>query len=148
MARIAGVKEGVAVGGVVTLEDTPHGLKIDAEITQAPPGPHAFHIHEFGACEDSGNAAGSHFNPGGHPHGNVMEMGVGNAHAGDFGNVEIGEDGHGSFHAVVPGLAISRGKYNVAGRAFILHAGKDDFSQPVGNAGARIGCGPVLIVKE
>ena len=31
----------------------------------------------------------------------------------------------------------------VAGRAFILHEKQDDFGQPTGNAGGRIGCGKI-----
>ena len=147
-AIIAGTKAGVPVAGTVILEDTKEGLKVDAEITQAPAGLHAFHIHEFGACGDEGGAAGSHYNPGGHPHGDVMKGGVEMVHAGDFGNLTVGDDGKASLHAVVPGLTLSYGKYSVAGRAFILHEKADDFSQPVGNAGSRIGCGPILLTKE
>ncbi|NET38022.1 MAG: superoxide dismutase family protein [Cyanothece sp. SIO1E1] len=32
--------------------------------------------------------------------------------------------------------------------AIIVHADPDDFSQPVGNAGARIGCGAIEATKS
>lgn len=147
-AKITGTKAGVSVSGTMTLEDVKEGLKINAEITQAPAGQHGFHIHEFGLCDDEGKAAGSHYNPAGHPHGDALKDGIAKTHAGDFGNITVGEDGKGSLQAVIPRLALNKGKYPVAGRAFVLHEKADDFSQPVGNAGARIGCGPILIIKE
>jgi len=146
--KIAGTKAGSMVSGTVKLEDMKEGLKISADLMGVPPGQHAFHIHEFGSCEDEGKAAGSHYNPSGHPHGDAIKMGIKKTHAGDFGNITIGDDGKGIFQAVVGGLTLSHGKYSVAGRAFILHEKPDDFSQPVGNAGSRIGCGPILITKE
>jgi Cu-Zn family superoxide dismutase len=136
------------LSGTVMLEDTPSGLKIDAEITQAPPGQHAFHIHEFGLCDDQGKAAGSHYNPAGHPHGNALKDGIMKAHAGDFGSITVNDSGMGSLHVVVPGLALSSGQAPVAGRAFILHEKMDDFSQPAGNAGSRIGCGPIVLTGK
>ena len=38
---------------------------------------------------------------------------------------------------------------DVVGKAIIVHAGADDFtSQPSGDAGARIGCGAILLSEE
>ncbi|MBI3323135.1 MAG: superoxide dismutase family protein, partial [Candidatus Omnitrophica bacterium] len=34
------------------------------------------------------------------------------------------------------------------GRSLILHEKVDDFGQPLGNAGGRIGCGVIRIVGE
>jgi Cu-Zn family superoxide dismutase len=144
---LAGTTPDSKVVGVVTLQDAPGGLRLQAEIAQASPGQHAFHIHEFGLCDDAGNAAGSHYNPAGHPHGNMLKDGIDKTHAGDFGNIVIGSDGKGVLSAVIPGLTLSYGPASVAGRAFILHEKADDFSQPAGNAGNRIACGPILIVK-
>src|SRR5437016_5620580 len=89
-AVIAGTMSTMTVSGIVMLQDTADGLKIDAQITQAPPGEHAFHIHEFGSCADAGKAAGSHYNPDGHAHGNTLKEGITKTHAGDFGNVTVG----------------------------------------------------------
>jgi superoxide dismutase, Cu-Zn family len=136
------------ISGTVKLEDTPKGLKVDVEITRAPAGPHAFHIHEFGSCDEMGKAAGSHYNPKGHAHGNTLKDGVAKAHAGDFGTLAVDASGKASLQAVVPGLALTGGTYPVAGRSFVLHEKGDDFSQPTGNAGGRIGCGPILITAS
>jgi Cu-Zn family superoxide dismutase len=140
-AMLTGTTPGSKVAGTVSLMDTPGGLQVQAAFDQVPAGVHAFHIHEFGVCDDSGKAAGSHFNPAGHPHGNMLKDGIAKTHSGDFGNVTIGADGKGTLNTVVPQLTLA----TVAGRAFVLHEKVDDFSQPAGNAGNRIGCGPILI---
>ena len=132
--------------GEVFLEDTEGGLRVRAEVRGAVPGKHGFHIHEFGACGDSGNAAGGHYNPAGHSHGNALESGPAAAHAGDLGNIEIGPDGTGRLEALLSGVKLAGATYTVAGRSFILHEKEDDFGQPTGNAGGRSACGTVVIV--
>lgn len=144
-AVISGTAADSPITGQVILTDTPEGLQITAEVFQAPEGRHGFHIHEFGRCTDSGKAAGGHFNPDGRPHGDLLGDGVSGAHAGDLGNLTVGPDGTGSFSRVYPALSLHGDPYPVAGRAFILHAAPDDFGQPTGHAGARIGCGSIRI---
>ena len=146
-ATITGTTEGSDISGAVTLEDTKKGLKISATLENVPPGKHGFHIHQFGSCADSGKAAGDHYNPKKKPHGNVIEDGIGKAHGGDLGNVEIGDDGKGTVDVTVEKLSL-QGRYGVAGRAFVLHASPDDFGQPTGNAGGRIGCGTIALTGE
>jgi len=137
------------IAGTVSLTDTSQGLRIVARVTHAPPGRHGFHIHEHGSCANSGNAAGSHYNPAGVRHGYLPSAGVAAAHAGDFGNVDVGPDGRGTLTLTIPGLTLTDGEYPVIGKAIILHAHADDLtSQPTGNAGARIGCGVIQITGE
>jgi Cu-Zn family superoxide dismutase len=69
------------------------------------------------------------------------------AHAGDMGNIEIGENGSGTLIVFMPGLSLSQGEANVTGKAVILHEQEDDFGQPTGNAGGRIGCGVITLNK-
>ncbi len=133
-------QEGSAVSGTVTLQEVDGGLKVKVEVAGAPAGKHGLHFHENGSCADQGNAAGSHFNPDASMHGDVLKDGFEHAHAGDLGNIEIGADGRGTLEKTIPRLDLSRGKYGVSGRAVILHEKEDDFGQPTGNAGARIGC--------
>lgn len=147
-AVIQGTQEGSNLSGVAHFEDTSEGLKISANLTNVPLGKHGFHIHQLGDCGDQGNAAGGHYNPDGVPHGYVLKDGLAAAHAGDLGNIEIAPDGSGKLDAVIPGVNLSGGKYSVAGRSLILHEKEDDFGQPTGNAGARIGCGAIRITKE
>jgi superoxide dismutase, Cu-Zn family len=145
IAEVRGTASGSSVAGTVRFEDTPPGLKVSASLTGVPAGLHAFHIHEFGSCADSGKAAGSHYNPLSAPHGEVMKAGMQHAHAGDLGNITAGTDGKASLEAVIPGVTLAAGPYTVGGRAVILHEKVDDFSQPAGNAGGRIGCGAIVI---
>jgi Cu-Zn family superoxide dismutase len=144
-AVIRATADGSAVEGQATLSDTPDGLQVSVKVTGVPAGQHGIHLHEFGDCGDGGTAAGGHFNPDGVPHGLVLTDGLRQAHPGDMGNLIVGPDGAGALEVTLPGVSLTDGRYGVAGRAIILHAQPDDFSQPTGNAGGRIGCGSILI---
>ncbi len=146
-AEIKGTTPESLVTGLAAFEDTDKGLAINVEVSNLTPGAHGFHIHEKGSCEEAGNAAGGHFNPAGVQHGFLPKDGLTAAHAGDFGNIEVGEDGKGNLQLLVPGLTLQGGQYDVAGHAVIVHEKKDDLGQPTGNAGGRIGCG-IIEVSE
>ena len=145
-ANVKGTAADSSLKGKVFFQDTPEGLKIHAEFQGAPAGKHGFHIHDIGDCGDVGKAAGGHYNPEGAPHGLLMKDGFSHAHAGDLGNIEIAADGTGTLNTLLSGLPLKGGKYDVLGRSVILHEKEDDFGQPTGNAGGRIGCG--IIVDE
>ena len=147
-ARLQSTSTHTYVSGVVTFEETPQGLKVLAMIDKAPPGPHGFHIHEYGSCDDFGNKAGGHYNPEGQVHGHAVKDGPKKAHPGDMGNIQVGPDGKGRLDIVLSKVALLSGNFPVAGRAIILHAKPDDYSQPTGNAGGRIGCGPIVITGK
>lgn len=137
--------ESTANGRVHFQELADGRVEVKVDLSNVPPGVHGFHIHEHGACHDTGNAAGGHFNPGGTPHAGP-ERPI--RHAGDFGNVIA--DPKGEVHAslVTDGITVSPGPNSVVGRAVILHAKPDDFvTQPTGNAGARIACGVIQTMK-
>ncbi len=143
---VSGTSAGIE--GTATLTDTPAGLKIDVQVAHAPPGTHGIHIHQYGECGNLGNAAGGHYNPDNVTHGFLPKDGLTKAHPGDVGNMDVGADGSGALSQMLPGVTLSGGTYSVAGRALVLHEKPDDFGQPTGNAGARIGCGPILVTKE
>ena len=142
-AEIRGTIDGSSVGGTLRLQETPEGLKVNASLNGVSPGLHGFHIHENGACTEEGKAAGGHFNPDHADHGFLYHDGFAHAHAGDLGNMNIAADGTGELEVILPGLNLTEGKYNVSGKAVILHEKEDDFGQPTGNAGGRIGCGVI-----
>lgn len=147
-AFIEGTSEDSNLYGLAIFTETADGLVVEASLFDTPPGKHGFHIHEFGSCNDSGNAAGGHYNPEGVKHGHFEKDGVYAAHIGDLGNIEVNKEGEGSLTAFLPGVSLTDGITNVAGRAVIVHEKADDFGQPTGNAGGRIGCGPVVLTKE
>ena len=147
---IKGTSKGSKVSGIAQLADTPSGLKVSVKVAGVQPGKHGIHIHENGDCGDAGKAAGGHFNPANTPHGFLPTDGPAKAHAGDMGNIEVGRKGKGKATVVLPGVSLTgaNGTQSVKGRAIILHEKVDDFGQPTGNAGARIGCGPIVITGK
>lgn len=145
-AEVRGTQEGSSVQGRLDLTSEGDGLRIKGRIEGLAPGKHGFHIHEYGDCSDTGKAAGGHYNPHGADHGYLPDGGPGAAHAGDLGNLEAGADGVALVDLYAPSLTLSLGPHPVAGRAFIVHEKEDDFGQPVGNAGGRVGCGCIQLV--
>ena len=140
--------EGSSIAGSAQFTDSAEGLKVLVSISQAPPGKHGLHIHQFGSCEDGAKAAGGHYNPDNVMHGFLVTDGFSKAHAGDFGNIEVGPDGTGRLELTIPGLNLAGGKHTIGGRAVVLHEKPDDFGQPTGNAGGRIGCGTIAITSD
>lgn len=136
---------GISGEAVFTQKDDQITLIVD--IKNASPGLHAAHIHEHGDCSaPDGTSAGGHWNPTGVAHG---KWGEGEFHLGDIGNIMVGEDGTGSISLTTDLWEIGTGSdVDVVGKSIIVHAGADDFiSQPSGAAGARIGCGVIVLAE-
>ena len=147
-ADITATHSGADISGKVKFTETESGLLVEANVLNVPePGAHGFHIHEVGSCNDAGNAAGGHYNPNNSPHGLLENDGHPKAHAGDMGNIIIDANGSGQLSTFLPEVGLTAGKYQVAGRSVILHEKSDDFGQPTGNAGGRIGCGVIKLTE-
>ena len=136
------------VSGQVNLTEENGGVTAEVTVSGLMPGKHGFHFHENGSCQETGKAAGGHFNPDGVSHGYLPKDGHEHAHAGDMGNIEVGKDGTGTLKLFLPGATLKEGKYALAGKSVIVHEKEDDFGQPTGNAGGRIGCGIIEAVEE
>lgn len=139
---------GNQTSGWVLFEPQAGKLHIWGEVIGLTPGKHGFHIHEFGDCSSGdGKSAGGHFTPSKFPHGAPTDAHHMH-HAGDLGNITADASGKAKFDLMVDFLALD-GMNSVLGRAVVVHAGTDDLkSQPAGDAGGRIACGVVGIVKK
>ncbi|MGK5594059.1 MAG: superoxide dismutase family protein [Parachlamydiaceae bacterium] len=132
--------EGNQVSGTVTFTALGGGVRVVANIEGLSPGPHGFHIHEFGICEDDFSSAGSHFNPGKEPHASPDSS---RRHVGDFGNIIADQTGRAHYDRLDTHLKLE-GEYSIIGKSVIVHLDEDDLrSQPTGHSGVRVGCGVI-----
>ncbi|MBE0646811.1 MAG: superoxide dismutase family protein [Bacteroidales bacterium] len=137
--------DGNEVSGIVTFTSTPDGVKVTADVLGLSPGKHGFHVHEFGDCSaPDGTSAGGHFNPEHMKHGGPQDQ---MRHEGDLGNLEADETGRARMTFIDKDLMLS-GPHSIVGYSIIVHAQEDDLiSQPTGNAGARVACGVIGVMK-
>lgn len=139
---------GSLVSGKLVLVPMGDGVHVTGQVGGLKPGDiRGFHIHEKGDCSAAdASSAGGHFNPAAQAHGRA---GQGAHHAGDTDNLVADANGVARVNAHVRGVTLGGGAANdIAGRAFIVHAAADDYAtQPTGNAGARVACGVVKVVR-
>jgi Cu-Zn family superoxide dismutase len=139
---------GSLVSGKLALRPMGDGVHFTGEIGGLTPNSsHAIHVHEKGDCSAAdASSAGGHFNPVGQPHGQVDH---GPHHAGDMNNIVADAEGVAKVDVHASGVTLGGGAMNdVSGRAVIVHASADDYrSQPAGNAGARLACGVIKILR-
>lgn len=136
------------VTGIIFITLTDGSVTIEGAIEGLSPGEHGFHVHQFGDLtdQDAGESAGDHFNPHDEPHGRPEDP---QHHAGDFGNIVANENGKAQVQIEIEdsGLELS-GDHSVIGRALVVHAGADQFTQPSGNAGERVAFGVIGIAQR
>lgn len=136
------------VSGRLALVPEPGGVHITGVIGSLPRGQQAaFHIHEKGDCSAvDASSAGGHFNPAAQLHGRAS---AGAHHAGDMDNLQADAGGVAHVDVHLRGVTLGGGAANdIAGRALVVHAGADDYhSQPAGNAGARVACAVIRVVR-
>jgi Cu-Zn family superoxide dismutase len=132
----------LTLSGTVSFTQFGDTVTIGAHVEGVAPGKHGLHLHELGDCSaEDFTSSGGHFNPTDAPHGGPSDR---VRHAGDFGNIGVGEDGVGHLELTSDMITVAAGPNTVVGRAVILHEGEDDLeSQPTGAAGGRIACGVV-----
>ncbi|XP_007016064.2 PREDICTED: superoxide dismutase [Cu-Zn], chloroplastic [Theobroma cacao] len=144
---VAVLKGDSKVEGVVTLTQDDDGpTTVNVRITGLTPGPHGFHLHEFGDTTNGCMSTGAHFNPNNMTHG-APEDKV--RHAGDLGNIVANADGVAEATIVDKQIPLS-GPNAIIGRALVVHELEDDLgkgghelSLTTGNAGGRLACGVV-----
>ena len=133
--------EGNQAQGTVEFTQEAGGVRVIANLTGLTEGDHGFHIHEKGDCSAAdGTSAGGHFNPHGTVHG--PPDAAPDRHVGALGNITADASGDAAYNRVDTLLELD-GTNSIIGLAVIVHALPDDFSQPTGAAGARVGCGVI-----
>nr|QKY65181.1 ribosomal protein L32 [Passiflora auriculata] len=141
---VAVLKGSSEVEGVVSLTQENDGpTTVNVRVTGLTPGPHGFHLHEYGDTTNGCISTGAHFNPNSLTHG-APEDKV--RHAGDLGNIVANADGVAEATIVDSQIPLS-GPNTVIGRAFVVHELEDDLgkgghelSLTTGNAGGRLAC--------
>jgi Cu-Zn family superoxide dismutase len=98
-----------------------------------------------GKCEGPDfKTAGGHFNPAEKKHGKDNPEGQ---HNGDLLNLVVTADGHGTAKLLDASVTLGDGPtslFQPGGTAIVIHADQDDYkTDPAGNSGARIACGPI-----
>ena len=132
--------------GTVTFKQTAKGLLITPALGKLSPGEHGFHIHENGSCEaalkdgkmGAALAAGGHLNPEKVAHHGTPE----NGHLGDLPALTVNDKGFATTPVLAPRLKLS----DIQGRAIMIHAGGDNYSdtpKPLGGGGDRVACGVI-----
>ena len=115
--------------GLVEFEDTQKGLRIIPNLAGLTEGQHGFHVHQNPSCAPmakdgtmvAGLAAGGHFDPnstGRH------EGPKGQGHLGDLPVLYVDAAGRATRIMWAPRLKTS----DLAGRAVVIHAGGDNYS--------------------
>ena len=133
--------------GTATFSAINRGVLIVLDLHDLTPGAHAVHLHTSANCDAKTGftSAGPILTlvPG-KQHGYLAE---GGPEAGDLPNQFAGADGHLHASMVTTSFSLGNGKRSIFDRdgvAIILDARGDDYrTQPLGNAGERIGCGVI-----
>ena len=133
--------------GDVTISESDLGLVFTPSLQGLTPGLHGFHVHQNASCEPSesngsvtpAGAAGGHYDPeDAGAHGTPW----GDGHLGDLPALFVDSDGSATHPVLAPRLKAS----DLAGRALMIHAGGDNYSdqpQALGGGGSRVACGTI-----
>uniref|UniRef100_A5HIG4 Superoxide dismutase [Cu-Zn] n=1 Tax=Caragana jubata TaxID=283153 RepID=A5HIG4_9FABA len=140
---VLGSNEGVT--GTISFSQEGNGpTTVTGNLAGLKPGLHGFHVHALGDTTNGCLSTGPHFNPQGKEHGAPEDV---NRHAGDLGNVNVGDDGTAKFTITDSQIPLT-GPNSIIGRAVVVHGDPDDLgkgghelSKTTGNAGGRVACG-------
>ena len=134
--------------GTVVFQDSARGLKVMPNLSGLSEGQHGFHVHQHSSCQPKVKgdktvpalSAGGHFDAkktGKH------EGPDGTGHLGDLRVLYVDSAGRATRSSFARRLKTS----DLKGRAVIIHAGGDNYSdspKKLGGGGARVACGVVV----
>ncbi len=156
--------------GTATFSEANGVVTIQVEVAGLEPGDHGIHIHEIGICDPAAEepyaTAGGHFNPTGASHGPGPQgagtpgaatpaAGAAESHAGDLGNITVGEDGTGRLEVATDRVTLETDAEHALadadadGSALVIHQNPDDLqADPSRESGPRIACGVIFAGLE
>lgn len=131
--------------GTIKISETPYGTLFTPNLNGLEPGLHGFHLHETGSCDAAekdgkmvpGLAAGGHYDPTGTK---AHKGPYGNGHLGDLPALYVDDQGLSTHPVLAPRVKTA----DVKGRALIIHAGGDNYSDrpaALGGGAGRVACG-------
>ena len=134
--------------GTVNVSESEYGLVFTPKLEGIESGGHGFHVHENPSCDSKmkdgenvpAGAAGSHYDPD-----NTGKHGypwTDDSHLGDLPLLYVSEDGTAMHPVLAPRLTMN----DLEGRALMIHAGGDNYSdspEKLGGGGARVLCGVI-----
>ncbi|WKA03059.1 hypothetical protein VitviT2T_021193 [Vitis vinifera] len=136
----------VSFDNYLNLQKGDGSTTVTGSLSGLKPGLHGFHVHALGDTTNGCMSTGPHFNPAGKEHGAPEDE---NRHAGDLGNVIVGEDGTVNFKIVDKQIPLTGSnsivervscKTSIYGAFF---SGGHELSKSTGNAGGRVACGVI-----
>uniref|UniRef100_V5HA35 Superoxide dismutase [Cu-Zn] n=2 Tax=Ixodes ricinus TaxID=34613 RepID=V5HA35_IXORI len=137
------------ISGVVRFVQTSNwSVEVTANVIGLPPGPHGFHIHQYGDITKGCASAGGHYNPLSMNHGGPDSP---VRHVGDLGNIVANTQGI-VVHCHEYHNFTLQGTHSILGRSIVIHANADDYglgghndSLTTGHAGARLACCSIVV---
>ncbi|CAN7373810.1 superoxide dismutase family protein [Phenylobacterium sp. LjRoot164] len=133
--------------GKVEVLASPQGAVFQVRLDDLPPGPHGFHVHTSGSCDDTANAAGEPIAAGAagphwDPEATQAHQGPhGQGHLADLPRIEADSGGRAAVSVVAPRITEIQA---LKGRALVVHVGADTYSdtpEALGGGGRRLACG-------
>jgi superoxide dismutase, Cu-Zn family len=133
--------------GMATIVSKGSGVEVKLDLRNLSPGVHAVHFHQKPQCDPPDfKSAEGHFNPTNKQHGFDNPQGH---HAGDMMNFTVKPNGTAKATVKDGDVILGNGSESNSllangGASIMIHAKADDYkTDPSGNSGDRIACGPI-----